>query len=476
VRVAGAAQAGDAFEARDLARRLEELLPRYLEDGPRYTSYPTVPAWTERFGAAELRAALARAGAAGEDVSLYVHVPFCRSLCHFCACNRTITRDAALPERYLDVVAREIAAVRDAVGAPLAAAQVHWGGGTPTHLEPAQIRRLHARLADAFPPRALAEQSIEVDPRVTTDEHVEALRACGFTRISLGVQDFDARVQAAIHRTQPVALTAALTERARRAGFESVSFDLIYGLPFQTEASFERTLAEVIALAPDRIAIYGYAHVTWVAKQQRGFERGDLPSPATRLRLQLLALTRLLAAGYEAIGLDHFALPHDDLARARRDGRLQRNFMGYTVRAGAALLGVGPSAISELPDAYAQDARELPAWEAAVGARGLATAKGHALTDDDRRRRFVIGRIMCQGGVDAAAYRACFGEALADRFAAELARLAPLERDGLVVRGEDGSLRVTPVGRFFLRNVAMPFDAYLPAQREAGRPVFSKTV
>jgi len=387
-----------------------------------------------------------------------------------------ITRKPELPSRWLETVEREIAAVREALAVPRSATQQHWGGGTPTHLEPAQIRRLFSALVDAFPMRPDAEISIEVDPRVTTPEHVETLRELGFRRISLGVQDFDPRVQAAIHRQQPVAMTAALVERARRAGFASVNVDLIYGLPFQSEESFDRTLDEVLALAPDRVAVYGYAHVTWVAKQQRGFERHDLPAAATRLAVFLRAIGRFLEAGYVHVGMDHFARPEDDLAKALHDGTLRRNFMGYTTQAGVDLLGFGPSAISELRASYAQNERELEAWDAAVRSRGLATRRGHRLGADDLERRWIIGRIMCHGALAAADYRAAFGREWASAHADELARLGPLLEDGLVEQDADGSLRLLPLGRLLVRNVAMLFDAYLPEQQRAGRPLFSRTV
>jgi len=457
--------------------RVRALLPRYETAGPRYTSYPTAPVWSERYGADDFRAELGRRDVSpDEPLSLYAHVPFCASLCHFCACNRVITRKAELPSRWLETVEREIAAVREALAVPRSATQQHWGGGTPTHLEPAQIRRLFSALVDAFPMRPDAEISIEVDPRVTTPEHVETLRELGFRRISLGVQDFDPRVQAAIHRQQPVAMTAALVERARRAGFASVNVDLIYGLPFQSEESFDRTLDEVLALAPDRVAVYGYAHVTWVAKQQRGFERHDLPAAATRLAVFLRAIGRFLEAGYVHVGMDHFARPEDDLAKALHDGTLRRNFMGYTTQAGVDLLGFGPSAISELRASYAQNERELEAWDAAVRSRGLATRRGHRLGADDLERRWIIGRIMCHGALAAADYRAAFGHEWASAHADELARLGPLLEDGLVEQDADGSLRLLPLGRLLVRNVAMLFDAYLPEQQRAGRPLFSRTV
>jgi oxygen-independent coproporphyrinogen-3 oxidase len=279
----------------------------------------------------------------------------------------------------------------------------------------------------------------------------------------------------AIHRELWAAATGALVVAARRRGFESVNLDLIYGLPFQTEASFARTLDQVIAIAPDRIALYGYAHVTWVAKQQRGFERGDLPDPRARLRIFLLAIRRLLGAGWAYIGLDHFARPGDELARAAAGRTLRRNFMGYTTRADLALVGFGPSAISELRGGYAQSHRELDAWSAAARAGMPATLRGHRLTRDDRERAFAIASLMCHGELSASEYEARFGEVFAARFAPELGRLAVLQEDGLVELGPAG-VRVTALGRLAVRNVAMVFDAYLPAQQREQRPLFSQTV
>jgi len=473
------AAAADAF-AVDW-ERAAAILPRYEGPGPRYTSYPTAPVWGEAVGprefAEDLRSwAAAAADAPDEGLALYAHVPFCRSLCHFCACNRVITRDAALPERWLGAIEREIAAVRALVPRPPAATQLHWGGGTPTHLGPSQLRRLFRALVDAFPLRPGAEVSIEVDPRVTREEQIDTLRELGFDRISLGVQDVDPRVQQAIHREQPAAVTAALVELARRRGFGSVNLDLIYGLPFQREESFARTLDTVLAMQPDRIALYSYAHVTWVAKQQRGFERQDLPDARTKLAILVLAVRRLLAEGYVYIGMDHFAKPGDELARALREGTLRRNFMGYTTQAGTTLLGFGPSAISELPRTYAQNERELEAWEARIEAGGLATLRGHRLTDEDVERRWLITRILCHGDLPAAAYAARFGRELRAAYAAELAALVPLERDGLVALAADGSVHVLPLGRLLVRNVAMAFDGHLARQRASGERLFSKAV
>jgi oxygen-independent coproporphyrinogen-3 oxidase len=454
-----------------------EILPRYAIEGPRYTSYPTAPVWKESYGPGMFRAELGRDDLASDDpLSIYVHVPFCDSLCHFCACNKVITRKAELPASYLDTIEREIAAVRDAVAVSRPTTQHHWGGGTPTHLTPEQILRLFGAVNDAFPVAEGAEISIEVDPRVTTDEHIDALRSCGFNRISMGVQDFEPRVQQAIHRIQPAEMTGRLAARAHAAGFESVNFDLIYGLPYQTEESFTRTLDALLDLAPDRIALYSYAHVTWLAKQQRGFERKDLPDAATKLSILLLAIRRLLDAGYLFIGLDHFARPEDELATALRDRTLRRNFMGHTTQAGVDMIGFGPSAISELRGSYAQSHRALGDWSAAVASDGVATMRGHLLSQDDIERRWVISRIMCLGELRAAEFREEFASEFAERFAPELTALGPAVADGLVTRGVDGSLKVTPLGRLLVRNIAMVFDAYLPEQQKSGTRMFSKTV
>jgi oxygen-independent coproporphyrinogen-3 oxidase len=454
---------------------LESILTRYDTAGPRYTSYPTAPVWNEDYGSDDYRAGL-RSVDPEAGLSVYAHVPFCSSLCHFCACNRVITHKPELPERYLEVIEREIANVRELLPGSPTASQLHWGGGTPTHLTPDQIKRLFDALTDAIPPRKDAEISIEVDPRVTTPEQVEMLRACGFNRISLGVQDFDEKVQESVHRIQPPDMTSSLVKLAREAGFLSVNLDLIYGLPFQTESSFERTLDTVMEISPDRLALYSYAHVTWVAKQQRGFERKDLPDARRKLRIMVLAIRRFLESGYEYVGMDHFAKPDDELVQALRDGTLRRNFMGYTTQAGVELLGFGCSSISELRDSYAQNQRDLEAWDQAVMSDGLATLRGHALSDEDRERRWVITRIMCHGALDSSLYREKFGEDFAERYGPELESLAPLEADGLISMEGDGSLRATPVGRVLIRNVAMVFDGYLRAQQATGKRLFSKTV
>ena len=457
----------------DWIAELIALSERYGDSVPRYTSYPTAPSWSDDFGAVDHRRALAECRGAP---ALYVHVPFCRSLCHYCACNKVITRKPELPARYLDAIEVEVGAVRDLVPAPEPAPQLHWGGGTPTHLTPDQVERLHRTVTDAFPLAEGAEVSIEVDPRVTTPEHVATLRACGFNRMSLGVQDFDERVQRAISREQSFAQTRSLLEQARHAGFASVGFDLIYGLPFQTAESFGRTLDRVLELSPDRIALYSYAHVTWVAKQQRSFERVDLPAPETKLRIFALAISRLGENGYEPIGLDHFARTADPLARARRDGSLRRNFMGYTTQPGEALLAFGPSAISELPAAFVQNQRDLDAWQDAVAQGGLATLRGHVFSAEDRIRRAVIEQIMCHGRMDPATFAPVLDEPFEEHFAAELRHVEALERDGLVSGCEGGGFLLSDMGRLLSRHVAATFDAYLARQRASSSPMFSRAI
>ena len=454
---------------------VERLYPRYAGPGPRYTSYPTVPVWSDAFDAHDHEAAL-RAIDPDQELSVYAHVPFCSSLCHFCACNRFITRDPELPERYLEAIDREIGTAAAKIDGRPRVGQLHWGGGTPTHLDPNQLERLFDSIASRVELLPDAERSIEVDPRVTTEAQIETLARLGFNRLSLGVQDTDRKTQEAIHRIQPFEQTLALTELARERGLTEINYDLVYGLPHQTVASMGRTVDQVLRARPDRIALYGYAHVTWVAKQQRGFERGDLPDPSRRLALFLEATRRLLDAGYRWIGMDHFALEDDPLTMALDEGTMRRNFMGYTTRVGTDVLAFGPSAISQLGDAYVQAHKGLDDWMEAAHAQRLATALGHRLTEDDIARRHLIEQIMCMGNVDANDLRDRFGEAFHAAYVRDLERLSPLADDGLVEISDTHDLVVRPIGRVFVRNVAMAFDAHLARNDDAPQRVFSQTV
>jgi oxygen-independent coproporphyrinogen-3 oxidase len=462
------------FGLPDVAR-LRELVGRYDRPGPRYTSYPTAPSWTDAFGETEFRAALRRRR--GDALAIYVHIPFCESLCTYCACNREIVRQRDVVGPYLDNLAREAAALADACGDGRDCAQLALGGGTPSYLDEAELARLCEIIDRHFPPVEGAERSVEVDPRVTSRGQLEVLARYGFNRISLGVQDLSPVVQRAIRRVQSLEQTEAITQAARELGYESVNYDLIYGLPFQTVESFGETLDHVLAQQPDRIALYSYAHVTWVSKQQRGFERGDLPDAQRKLEIFISAMSRLTQAGYVYLGLDHFVRPEDSLHRAAETGDLRRNFMGYTTGAALDVVALGPSGISELSDVYAQSARSSQDWGHCISEGKLAAQRGWLLSTDDTRRRWLIQRLMCHGDIDPAAYREAFDEPLAERVPDLEARLAPFLRDDLLEPAASG-WRLTPEGRVLMRPIAMVFDAFLEPSSSTAEPSrrFSRTV
>jgi oxygen-independent coproporphyrinogen-3 oxidase len=452
-----------------------ELLSRYNVQGPRYTSYPTAPVWKENFGADDYGQILAASAAAPRPapLSLYFHLPFCERLCYFCGCTVVITGSHHGPENpYLHVLEREIDWVAERAGADRPVVQLHWGGGTPTYSSPDLLEKLGRRIFDRFRMDPGAELGVEVDPRVTTPAHLETLAGLGFNRLSMGVQDFDPRVQAAINRIQPFEDTRRLVAQARALGFPSVNMDLIYGLPYQTPETFSATIDRVLEIGPDRLAVYSYANVPWMKKHQNVL-LPHLPDEATKFGIFRMALDRFTDAGFEYIGMDHFARPDDELSRARRDRTLHRNFQGYTTKAGTDLIGFGMSAIGSVGDAYVQNRRELAAYVAAVGESGAATFRGARLSPDDELRRTVIGNLLCHGVVVKREIEERFGIAFDAVFAGALARLAPCVEDGLVELSA-GEVRATTLGRVFLRNLAMPFDAYLDAAPD--KPVFSRTL
>jgi oxygen-independent coproporphyrinogen-3 oxidase len=451
---------------------LRELIARYDRPGPRYTSYPTAPVWTDEFAEDAFREALRRSR--GEERSVYVHIPFCERLCSFCACNRKISQDHSVAAPYLDGIEREARMLADELPAGPRTVQFAVGGGSPNFLSPSELARMSEIVDTCFPPAPGAERSIELDPRNTTRGQLEVLAEHGFNRMSLGVQDTSPRVQRAINRIQSRAQIEALTQGARELGMSGVNYDLIYGLPYQTVETFDDTLTQVIEMRPDRIALYSYAHVTWISKAQRGFEKKDLPSPDQKVAIFLHAIDRLEAAGYLYLGLDHFALPDDELARAAAAGALRRNFMGYTVRPGVDLLALGASGISELADSYAQSIRDPDEWLGVVTGGHLATLRGCRLSEDDVRRRWLIHRIMCQGEISGSAYQQRFDETLEARVPDLHEHLAEFVDDELLERG-DGTYRVTRLGRLFLRVIAMTFDAHLEPP-DPDKPKFSKTV
>jgi oxygen-independent coproporphyrinogen-3 oxidase len=449
-----------------------ELAHKYNVPGPRYTSYPTAVQFSEETSRGALlddaRADFAR----GTDISLYVHIPFCETLCWYCACNTITTTEHDRATIYLDALERELALWLPLFQGRPRVGQLHFGGGTPTFLRPREIERLGAMLHAAFDFAPDAEVSVEIDPRRLTAAHVEAFRRAGANRASLGVQDFDAGAQQAVGRIQTLEMTADALRWARELGYSSVNFDLIYGLPGQTEETFRRTLDAVTGLAPDRLAVFSYAHVPWMRPAQRIFERtGTLPPPELKLRLLKLVIERLTAAGYAYVGMDHFARPDDELAAAWREGRLQRNFQGYSTKAGLSILGLGVTSISQTPGAFRQNEKTLEAYARRVAAGELPVSRGVLLTEEDKRRREIIMRVMCDRELDFAALGARLGVDFRRRYAAELARLAPLAEDGLVALDAE-RLRVPPAGWLFLRNIAMVFDEYfIPVEGRHSRTV-----
>lgn len=450
-----------------------ELVRKYNVPGPRYTSYPTAPQFTAEVDRTELRTEIARDNAdPTRPLSLYFHLPFCESLCWYCGCNTVITRRWAAAGEYVDLLQRELALTRPLLNPARPVTQLHFGGGTPTFLPPEEIDRLGEAIHSMFRFTPDAEISVEIDPRRLTKAHVDAYRRLGCNRASLGVQDTNPQVQLAIHRWQPLAQTAQAIAWLREAGYQSVSVDLIYGLPVQTPESFARTLDEVIALKPDRLAVFSYAHVPWLKPAQKIFDdRAQLPTTEAKLAMLTAAARALAAAGYVHIGMDHFARPDDELARAHDDGTLYRNFQGYTTRAGASLYGFGMSSISQTDGSFRQNQKNLEEYAAALARGELPMERGFLLSVEDRRRRAVVMDIMCRRRVDYSDLTRRLGVPVEKEYAAEIADLADLEADGLLVR-DGGGFDITPLGELFRRIVAMRFDAYL----DRGPRRFSRTV
>ncbi|MGH9699364.1 MAG: oxygen-independent coproporphyrinogen III oxidase [Candidatus Acidiferrales bacterium] len=452
----------------------DEVLEKYNRPGPRYTSYPTAPVWKDDFSPEDLEKYYARAEERETPLSLYMHIPFCESLCLFCACNVSIQKNKNVAIPYLDALKREIAHVGKFVSRKRRVIQFHWGGGTPTYLTPAQMEDLFGAARERFTFAPDAEIGIEIDPRVTSRAHLETLRRIGFNRLSMGIQDFQAKVQETIHRIQPFELTRDLIAAARELGFESLNVDLIYGLPYQTAASFRDTIRQTLELHPDRVAMFSYAHVPWLKKQQGSFAT-HLPEGMEKFRIFRAGLEGFLDAGYSYIGMDHFARPEDELAVAQRNRTLHRNFQGYTTKAGADLYGMGVSAISSVGEAYAQNRKEVPVYESSVAQRGIATTRGYRLSQDDVIRRAVIGRLLCHTVIPQEEVEREFSISFDEYFREELLKLAEFRDEGLVEL-RPGEIRVTPLGRIFIRNVAMTFDVYLRQQQMDQKPLFSKTL
>jgi len=427
----------------------KELVERYDVEVPRYTSYPTVPVWSNQFGPKNYAEVLE---AAGERLSLYVHLPFCRTMCAFCGCNMVVRRDEFQVDEYLEAVEAELGLVAERLGGRRRLVQIHWGGGTPTTLEGHQIERLWRAIERRFDVADHAEIAIEVAPDVTSPAQLELLRRLGFNRLSMGVQDLSPAVLSVIGRHQGADSIAALLERARNLGFRGLNVDLIYGLPRQTPTSWADTLQRLLAMGPDRAAIYSFAYIPHLRHNQRRLPAEDIPHGASKLGLFKLAYDAFEAAGYLPIGMDHFARADDELAIAQQKRTLRRNFQGYTASPASEVVAVGATAISDVGGAYAQNERALAYYQTAVRSGQLATDRGIVLSPDDRRRRQIIEELMCNFWTD-------LGPDAGKAFGPELERLRGLEREGLV-RVAGGEIEATELGRVFIRNVVQVFDAH----------------
>ena len=437
------------------------LVEKYNQPGPRYTSYPPATKFVDAIPWDDLAQRIAANNQTERDLSLYFHIPFCETLCWFCGCTTVITLNHDKGMGYVEALGREVATMAPLMNPKRRAVQLHFGGGSPTFLRPDEIRRLGEHIHKHFTFAPDIEASVEVDPRRLTRDHLVALREIGFNRASMGVQDFNPAVQEAVHRIQPVAMTQQAVDWMRELGFNSINLDLIYGLPHQTVASFTETLDIVLRMQPDRLAVFSYAHVPWIKPAQKILVNKVLPPAETKLQILKLIIETLTDGDrYTYIGMDHFARPNDELAVAQRRKQLQRNFQGYSTRAGSDIYSFGMSSISQIPDAYWQNEKDLPRWQAAVDAGRPPLHKAYFVTDEDRIRRETIMRVMCDLSLDFAAMSTKLGINFEQHFTNELASLTDLEADGLVRRVPSG-LEVTNIGRLFIRNIAMRFDNQL---------------
>jgi len=452
-----------------------ELIKKYDRPGPRYTSYPTAPQFSEAFTQEDFLSEIVATNRADAlpDLSLYFHLPFCDTLCYFCGCNMIVSRSRERIGRYLDYLKKEIDRIGGLVSKERKTVQLHWGGGTPTHLSPAEIVDLSAYIARRFEIAPGAEVSSEIDPRKLTRDHLAALKAGGFNRISMGVQDFYEKVQKAVNRIQPEALTRRVADWIREFGFQSINIDLMYGLPFQTARSFAQTVEAVIDIGPDRIALFNFAYVPWMKKHQKLIDAADLPSPEEKLGILKMAVEKLTGAGYVFIGMDHFARPEDELAIALREKKLYRNFQGYSTHAGTDLYAMGITSISQFGRIYAQNVKTEKPYFAALDRGELPTARGCRLSADDLLRREVITRLMCDFELDFKAVEDKFDIDFASYFRWGLANLKEMQDDRLI-EIKDKKLSVTEMGRLLIRNIAMNFDGYIERKQDKAR--YSRTV
>ena len=451
------------------------LLKKYSRPGPRYTSYPTAPVFSDAFTAEDYLFEIRRTNSFREPppLSLYFHIPFCDTLCYFCGCNMMVTRDREKINTYVQYVKKEMDLLRPLIADDRMVSQIAWGGGTPTYLHPDEIRDLAQHTRKLFPFDQNIEAGVEIDPREMTRDHLVALKEGGFNRISMGVQDFNLKVQEAVNRIQPEGMTREVLDWARDLGFMSINLDLIYGLPHQTMETFDETLERIIDIDPDRIAVFNYAHVPWMKKHMSLIREEDLPTPEEKLRITVRTIERLNEAGYIYVGMDHFAKPDNELAVAQASKSLYRNFQGYTTHAGTDLYGFGITSIGQFDRMYAQNLKTLPEYYSALDAGRPATQLGYRLSDDDILRRDVIMKLMCDFEVDKRAIEKQWNIVFDEYFADAYERLKELVDDGLATVTDD-RITIDGMGILVIRNAAMAFDAYLPRQME--KPLFSKTV
>jgi oxygen-independent coproporphyrinogen-3 oxidase len=451
-----------------------ELIKRYDKSGPRYTSYPTAVQFHSGFGEAEYRAWAQQSNASGRPLSLYFHIPFCDTVCFYCGCNKVVTKDRTRAAPYLQRLHRELELQGALFDRNRTVDQLHWGGGTPTFISHDEMRALMAKTRECFTLRDddTGEYSIEIDPREVKKDTIALLRELGFNRMSLGVQDFESDVQHAVNRIQSKEETLFALEAARREGFKSISIDLIYGLPFQTVESFGRTLDAILAISPDRLSVFNYAHLPELFKPQRRINAVDLPAPQEKLNILQMTIEKLTAAGYVYIGMDHFAKPQDELAVAQRSGTLYRNFQGYSTHADCDLIGLGSTSIGQVGDSYSQNMKELEEYYAAIDADHLPIFRGVELNSDDLLRREVITQLICHFELDTAKVANRFNIDFDSYFAVELAELQGMETDGLL-KLAPGKIEVQPAGKLLIRNICMVFDRYL---REKAGQRFSKVI
>ncbi len=453
-----------------------ELLKKFNQPGPRYTSYPTAPLFSQEFTAADFEREIidTNAGENTGDISLYFHFPFCEKLCYFCGCNMLVTKDRTAISGYNDYLKREIELIAPLISKNRRVEQMHFGGGTPSYLTPDEILDIGNFIKSKFNFCEDLEASVEIDPRNLTREHLEAFWEIGFNRTSFGVQDFNLQVQEAINRVQSEEITRQTVIWARELGYKSVNIDLIYGLPHQTLPNFAESVEKVIDISPDRIAVFNYAHVPWLKKHQNIIKTEDLPSPDERLNILKMTIEKLVSNGYEYIGMDHFAKPTDDLAVAQKNNTLYRNFQGYSTKAGADVYAFGLSAISQFRNVYAQNLKSIKDYYTRVDERLPATNVGYRMTYDDHVRKETINQLMCHLEIDKRGIETKFDINFEEYFAADIPKLQTFINEGLLENDKD-KIKIIGAGILIIRNVAMCFDAYLEKMMK-GKPVFSKTV